>query len=102
MLRGRQPNATTRKLVGRCDVPTREQLKTLVCEEIDRRGEEAIRVAQTILGHPEPGFREQKTARLVAEHLRRLGIPVREGIALTGVQGTLEGGSEGPAVAVMG
>lgn len=81
---------------------TRDELKTLVCQEIDRRGQEAVRVAQTILDHPEPGFREHKTSRLVAEKLKALGIPTREGIAITGIKGTLAGGAEGPTVALMG
>lgn len=83
-------------------MPSRDELKTLVCEEIDRRGQEAVRVAQIILEHPEPGFRERKTSKLVAEKLKELGILAREGIALTGVKGTLTGGASGPTVAVMG
>ena len=35
-------------------MPTREDLKRSVAEEIDRRGEELVRVAKTILEHPEP------------------------------------------------
>ncbi|MBI4298525.1 MAG: amidohydrolase [Chloroflexi bacterium] len=81
---------------------SKEALKLLVSEEIDRRGEEIIRVAKMILDHPETGFREQKTSRLVADKFRELSIPYREGIALTGVKGLLVGGSEGPTVGVMG
>ncbi len=48
--------------------------------------------------HPEPGFGEQRTAALVAERLRTLGLAVDQGLAGTGVVGTLrrgEGGSIG-------
>ncbi|MBI2886591.1 MAG: peptidase dimerization domain-containing protein [Chloroflexi bacterium] len=84
-------------------MPSNDDLKKLVCAEIDRRGQEIIRVAQTILEHPEPGFREQKTARLVADQFRALNIPFREGIALTGLKGMLQGGAgPGPTVGVMG
>ncbi|MGC8838657.1 MAG: M20 metallopeptidase family protein [Anaerolineae bacterium] len=48
--------------------------------------------------HPELGFQEVETARLVAEHLRRLGLGVREGVGRTGVVGTL--GSGQPCIAL--
>ena len=41
--------------------------------------------------HPELGFEEQRTAGLVATRLRVLGLEVTEGIAETGVVGTLRG-----------
>ena len=50
--------------------------------------------------NPELGNREFKTAALVADHLRRLGLEVRTGIAHTGVVGILKGGRPGPVVAV--
>jgi amidohydrolase len=48
--------------------------------------------------HPELGFQEVETARLAAEHLRRLGLEVREGVGRTGVVGTL--GSGRPCIAL--
>ena len=50
--------------------------------------------------HPELGEQEIRTARLVAEHLRRLGLEVRTGVANTGVVGLLKGGKPGPVVAL--
>ena len=78
------------------------RIKRLVCEEIDNRGDEIVAVARDILAHPEPGFRETRTARVAADRLRGLGMAPKEGIALTGVKARLEGGSAGPNVAVMG
>ena len=83
-------------------MPTKEDLKIAVQEEIDRRGQELIQIARTILANPEPGFRETKTSRLVGEKFREMGIPFQGDIALTGLQGMLEGGASGPTVAVMG
>jgi amidohydrolase len=50
--------------------------------------------------HPELGNREFRTSKLVAAHLRSLGLEVREGIAHTGVVGVLRGGKPGPVVAL--
>jgi amidohydrolase len=41
--------------------------------------------------HPELGFEEHRTAGIVAERLRAAGYDVREGVAETGVVGTLRG-----------
>lgn len=80
----------------------REELKRKVCEAIDRRQEDMIRVAQTMLSHPELGYRESRTAALVKAELQKLNLPIREGLALTGVEGTLSGKETGPTVVVMG
>lgn len=48
--------------------------------------------------HPELGNREVRTAKLVADHLRSLGIEVQTGVAHTGVVGLLRGGRPGPVV----
>ncbi|HEV3052555.1 MAG TPA: amidohydrolase [Longimicrobium sp.] len=50
--------------------------------------------------HPELSNRETRTASMVAEHLRALGLEVRTGIAHTGVVGILRGGRPGPTIAV--
>src|SRR3954470_16754569 len=50
--------------------------------------------------HPELGDQEARTSRLVAEHLRGLGLEVRTGVARTGVVGILKGGKPGRTVAV--
>lgn len=50
--------------------------------------------------HPELGNYETRTARLVADHLRRLGLEVKTGVAKTGVVGLLKGASPGPVVAL--
>ncbi|MDP3803262.1 amidohydrolase [Brevundimonas sp.] len=50
--------------------------------------------------HPELGFAETRTAALVAEHLRSLGMEVRTGVGRTGVVGVLRGGRPGRTVAL--
>jgi amidohydrolase len=50
--------------------------------------------------HPELSNREVRTAKLVADHLRKLGLEVRTGIAHTGVTGFLQGGLPGSTIAL--
>jgi amidohydrolase len=50
--------------------------------------------------HPELSNREARTARVVAGHLRALGIEVQTGVAHTGVVGLLDSGKPGPVIAL--
>ena len=75
-----------------------------LAREIDRRAPQleakAIAWRRDIHQHPELSNREVRTSKLVADHLRSLGIEVRSGIAKTGVVGVLRGGKPGPVVAL--
>ena len=48
--------------------------------------------------HPELGFKEVRTAGIVAKTLRELGLDVSTGIGETGVVGLLEGSRPGPVL----
>jgi amidohydrolase len=50
--------------------------------------------------HPELGFKEVRTAGIVADELKALDMEVTTGVAKTGVVGMLEGGLPGPVVLV--
>jgi amidohydrolase len=50
--------------------------------------------------HPELGNREVRTSGLVADHLKKLGLEVRTGVAKTGVIGVLKGARPGPVIAI--
>lgn len=50
--------------------------------------------------HPELSYQEVRTAKLVADHLRALGIEVREHVGGNGVVGVLKGGKPGGVVAL--
>ena len=75
-----------------------------LAREIDRRAPQleakAIAWRRDIHQHPELSNREVRTSKLVADHLRSLGIEVRTGVARTGVVGILRGGRPGPVVAL--
>jgi amidohydrolase len=50
--------------------------------------------------HPELGEQETRTAKLVADHLRSLGLTVRTGVGKTGVVAVLKGAKPGPRIAL--
>jgi len=82
---------------------TKDELKRRVWEAIDRRGTEIIGLGEQIRRHPELGFKEVKTARLVEETFKTLGLAPRAGLALTGVRADAEGrAGSGPTFAVLG
>ncbi len=61
---------------------------------------EVIRIRRDIHKHPELSFKEERTARIVADRLRLMGVKVIEGIAGNGVMGIIEGRSAGKTVAL--
>ena len=82
----------------------RAQAEDALTAEIDRRAN-AIAAKVTdwrhdIHQHPELSFQELRTAKLVADHLKSLGIEVRTGVGGNGVVGILKGGKRGPVVAL--
>lgn len=83
-------------------MPDTAALKATALESIEARRSWILAVSQDILDHPEAGFQEERTARLVSQKLTELGVGHQTGIALTGIKGRLEGGHPGPCVAVMG
>jgi amidohydrolase len=72
--------------------------------ELQRRVEQimpkVVAWRRDIHQHPELGNRETRTAKIVADHLRALGMEVRTGVAHTGVVGLLKGGRAGPVIAL--
>ena len=50
--------------------------------------------------HPELAFEEFRTAGIVADELRQLGLEVQTGVGKTGVVAVLEGAHDGPTVLV--
>jgi amidohydrolase len=72
--------------------------------EIDKRTEAVVTKAvawrRDLHQNPELGNREERTARVIADHLRGLGLEVKTGVAKTGVVALLKGGRPGPVVAL--
>jgi amidohydrolase len=59
-----------------------------------------VEIRRTIHMHPELGFEEVETSRLVSEWLERFGLQVKKGMAKTGVVGLLNGKRPGKTVAI--
>ncbi len=67
---------------------------------VEKHAAATIKMREQIHQNPELGNREFKTAEMVANHLRSLGMEVKTGIGHTGVIGLLKGGKPGTVVAV--
>ena len=81
----------------------RDDLKRDVWQAIDRRRDEIIGLGEQIRRHPELGFKEFKTSRLVEQTLGKLGLSPRSGLAVTGVRADLPGrAGDGPTFALLG
>jgi amidohydrolase len=83
-------------------MPDRENVKRSVCEIIDRNADRIISLGETIRRQPELGFKEFKTARLVEETLREIGLEPKAGLAITGVRADARGRKDGPTFALLG
>jgi amidohydrolase len=75
------------------DVPF-ESIASLAAE----RSDQVIAWRRDFHQNPELSNREFRTAGIVAEHLKGLGMEVQTGVAHTGVVGVLKGGKPGPVV----
>lgn len=75
-------------------------LQAMAQQRADGMQAKAIGWREQLHRYPELGNREFKTAKLVADHLRSLGIEVQEGVAKTGVVGLLKGAKPGPCIAL--
>ncbi len=83
-------------------MPSIAELKSQLCRQIDAQRDDMIGISDDVFRHPETGFREFRTARIVADRFASLGLPYREGLAITGVKTKLAGAAPGPVVAVLG
>ncbi len=59
--------------------------------ETETLRQEAVKLRRNLHCHPELGFEEIRTAGIVADYLRDLGIDTETGVGRTGVVGKLEG-----------
>ena len=85
-------------------VASAQGASSALAREIDRRAaaleSRAVAWRRDFHQHPELSNREVRTSKIVADHLRSLGLEVKTGVAKNGVVGLLRGGKPGPVVAL--
>jgi amidohydrolase len=69
-------------------------MKTNPVEHIQRWADDFTRIRRDLHAHPELGFEEHRTARLVCDQLSALGIHHHSGIGKTGIVAVVEGRSD--------
>ena len=75
-----------------CCQPGLAALPTDVDQTIDAIMPDVVAWRRDFHEHPELGNREFRTAEIIADHLRDLGMEVQTEVAHTGVVGVLRGG----------
>ena len=68
--------------------------------EFEEEMSRMVAVRRDIHSHPELSFEETRTAGIVADRLRALGLEVKTGVGGTGVTGLLRGGSPGKTLLI--
>jgi len=77
-------------------------MKQKICDVIDEKRDKIIEIGDSIFANPELGFKEYKTSALVKSVFSDLGLPLEEGIAITGIRAEAKGKNHGFKVAVIG
>ena len=81
---------------------TVQEIKKAVFDAIDKNRDKIIAIGESIFREPELGYKEFKTAEKVKTAFDDLGIEYKDGVAITGVIGTMHGKESKMKLAVMG
>ena len=76
----------------------KKDLQARIVEAAEKIEPQTVAWRRDIHEHPELGNREFRTAKLIADYLRSLGLEVKEGVGHTGVVGILRGAKPGPVI----
>ncbi len=63
-----------------------DPIEARIIQIIDAHKEELDAIAMDIYRHAEQGYHEYRTAGIVADYLKKLGLDTQEGLAITGVR----------------
>lgn len=69
-----------------------------VAQEVALQRRNLISLRRDFHMHPETAFREKRTSRVIASHLRQLGLSLQTGVGGTGIVGLLHGALPGPTL----
>jgi amidohydrolase len=75
-------------------------IRATIASATDKIEQKCIAWRRDIHKYAELGNRETRTAKIIADHLRKLGLDVKEAVAKTGVVAVLKGGKPGPCIAL--
>lgn len=89
--------ASSAELFSQTDITRLKEKTTAATDKIEPK---CIEWRKDLHMNPELGNREFRTSKIIATHLKSLGIDVKEGVAKTGVVGILKGGKPGPCIAL--
>jgi amidohydrolase len=72
-----------------------------IIDIIDQHSDELQTLADDLFNHAEQGYHEYRTAQVVSDFLKKLGLETKEGLAITGLKAEIGNGS-GPNIALIG
>ena len=78
-----------------------DHIESKILSIIDAHADELQALAQDLFEHPEQGYYEFRTAQVVSDYLKKLGLETQEGLAITGVKAKI-GKDSGPNIALIG
>lgn len=81
---------------------TKEELKKIACDAIDKNRDKIMAIGDSILKEPELGYKEFKTAAKVKKVFDDLGYAYQDGVGITGVIAPRKGKESKMKVAIMG
>jgi len=80
-----------------------DPIEQRICDNIESHKDEIIAIGRDIYYHAEPGWFEHRTAGVMSDVFKKMGMYTVENIATTGIKGYLKPpGQTGPTVALMG
>lgn len=77
-------------------------LKKLVCNEIDLKAEQLIKLGNDIWREPEGGYEEVKTVQKLNSIFAEYNLPIKDKLAVTGSRADIVMKNHGPVIAVLG
>ncbi|MEA4932084.1 MAG: amidohydrolase [Lawsonibacter sp.] len=78
-----------------------DRMEEKILSILDEHADELQALALDLFHHAEQGYHEYRTAQIVADYFKKLGLEPREGLAITGVKAAI-GSRKGPNVALIG
>ena len=78
-----------------------DHIEEKIIQIIDSHAEELHAIADDIYHHAEQGYHEYRTAKIVSDYLKKLGLTTKENLAITGVKAEI-GTKKGPNIALIG